>query len=96
MTDENATSLSSSSFDDVVVIDELAMKLEICWKKLVACYKMNPIQFEKVSHSALFSSLFSMPFRMTFLSRIYENLPRVFSRIYGDRNGAELISPLRM
>ncbi|KAL3826155.1 hypothetical protein ACJIZ3_022184 [Penstemon smallii] len=47
VTDEKATSLSSASIDDAAVIDELAMKLEMCCKKLPPGYKMNPIQFEK-------------------------------------------------
>ncbi|KAH6837541.1 ubiquitin activating enzyme 2 [Perilla frutescens var. hirtella] len=47
VTDEKATSLSTASIDDAVVIDELVMKLEMCRKNLPAGYKMNPIQFEK-------------------------------------------------
>lgn len=50
VTDEKATSLSTASIDDAVVIDELVSKLESCKQKLPVGYKMNPIQFEKVSH----------------------------------------------
>ncbi|CAI9097290.1 OLC1v1033679C1 [Oldenlandia corymbosa var. corymbosa] len=47
VTDEKATSLSTASVDDAVVIDGLVMKLESCRQKLPSAYKMNPIQFEK-------------------------------------------------
>ncbi|XP_057808186.1 ubiquitin-activating enzyme E1 1-like isoform X2 [Salvia miltiorrhiza] len=47
VTDEKATSLSTASMDDAVVIDELVMRLESCKQKLPVGYKMNPIQFEK-------------------------------------------------
>ncbi|XP_073297884.1 ubiquitin-activating enzyme E1 1-like [Primulina huaijiensis] len=47
VTDEKATSLSTASVDDAVIIDELVLKLETCRKKLAPGYKMNPIQFEK-------------------------------------------------
>lgn len=47
-TDEKATTLSTSSIDDAVVIDELIMKLEKCHQQLQPGFKMNPIQFEKV------------------------------------------------
>ncbi|XP_073274122.1 ubiquitin-activating enzyme E1 1-like isoform X2 [Primulina huaijiensis] len=47
VTDEKATSLSTASVDDAVIIDELILKLEMCRKKLAPGYKMNPIQFEK-------------------------------------------------
>lgn len=50
VTDEKATSISNASSDDAVVIDELVKKLEMCKKRLPQGYKMNPIQFEKVSH----------------------------------------------
>lgn len=46
-TDEKATSLPASSFDDAAVIDELIMKLEKCHKQLSPAFRMNPIQFEK-------------------------------------------------
>ncbi|XP_073141807.1 ubiquitin-activating enzyme E1 1-like isoform X2 [Henckelia pumila] len=47
VTDEKATSLSTASADDGVIIDELILKLEMCRKKLAPGYKLNPIQFEK-------------------------------------------------
>ncbi|XP_060202476.1 ubiquitin-activating enzyme E1 1-like [Lycium barbarum] len=47
VTDEKATSISASSIDDAVVINELVMKLETCRQNLPSGYKMNPIQFEK-------------------------------------------------
>ncbi|CAN4106155.1 unnamed protein product [Withania somnifera] len=47
VTDEKATSMSASSIDDAVVINELVMQLETCRQKLPSGYKMNPIQFEK-------------------------------------------------
>ncbi|KAH9673125.1 ubiquitin-activating enzyme E1 1 [Citrus sinensis] len=46
-TDEKATSMSTGSIDDAVVINELLQKLEKCQKQLPTGYKMNPIQFEK-------------------------------------------------
>lgn len=49
VTDEKATRLSAASIDDAVVIGELITKLEGCAKKLPAGFRMNPIQFEKVS-----------------------------------------------
>lgn len=48
-TDEKATSMSSASIDDAAVINELLQKLEKCQKQLPPGFKMNPIQFEKVS-----------------------------------------------
>ena len=48
VTDEKATSLSSSSIDDAAVIDELISKLENARKDLQPGYRMKPIQFEKV------------------------------------------------
>lgn len=53
VTDEKATSISTSSIDDVAVINELVRKLELCREKLPAGYKMNPIQFEKVLPASL-------------------------------------------
>ncbi|XP_059668049.1 ubiquitin-activating enzyme E1 1-like [Cornus florida] len=47
VTDEKATSLSTSSMDDAVVINELVMKLEKYQKQLPPGFKMNPVQFEK-------------------------------------------------
>ncbi|XP_020276157.1 ubiquitin-activating enzyme E1 2-like [Asparagus officinalis] len=47
VTDEKATSISSSSIDDAAVIDQLVIQLEDCAKKLPPGYLMNPIQFEK-------------------------------------------------
>ncbi|CAO2824832.1 unnamed protein product [Amaranthus hypochondriacus] len=47
VTDEKATSLSSSSIDDAAVIDELISKLENARKDLQPGYRMKPIQFEK-------------------------------------------------
>uniref|UniRef100_A0A5B6ZM50 E1 ubiquitin-activating enzyme n=1 Tax=Davidia involucrata TaxID=16924 RepID=A0A5B6ZM50_DAVIN len=47
VTDEKATNLSTASIDDAAVINELAMKLELCQKQLPPGFKMNPIQFEK-------------------------------------------------
>ncbi|KAH9736707.1 ubiquitin-activating enzyme E1 1 [Citrus sinensis] len=46
-TDEKATSMSTGSIDDAVVINELLQKLEKCQKQLPTGFKMNPIQFEK-------------------------------------------------
>lgn len=48
VTDEKATSLSTSSMDDLVVIDELIAKLEYCKSNLPSGFRMRPIQFEKV------------------------------------------------
>lgn len=48
VTDEKATGLSTSSIDDIVVIDELIAKLDKCHQLLLAGFRMNPIQFEKV------------------------------------------------
>jgi ubiquitin-activating enzyme E1 len=50
-TDEKATSLSSASVDDAAVIEELIAKLEAISKTLPPGFRMNPIQFEKVSRS---------------------------------------------
>ncbi|XP_004958791.1 ubiquitin-activating enzyme E1 3 isoform X1 [Setaria italica] len=47
VTDEKATNLSSTSVDDVAVIDELLSKLEECAKNLPPGFQMKPIQFEK-------------------------------------------------
>ncbi|KAJ8440204.1 hypothetical protein Cgig2_023969 [Carnegiea gigantea] len=47
VTDDKATSLSSSSVDDAAVIDELISKLECCRKTLPPDFRMKPIQFEK-------------------------------------------------
>lgn len=50
VTDEKATSLSSSaSIDDAAVIDELISKLECGRKNLPPGFRMKPIQFEKVA-----------------------------------------------
>ena len=48
VTDEKATNLSSTSVDDVAVIDDLLSKLEECAKNLPPGFQMKPIQFEKV------------------------------------------------
>ncbi|KAG6697717.1 hypothetical protein I3842_09G215700 [Carya illinoinensis] len=53
VTDEKASSFSTSSIDDAAVIDELIMKLEERRKLLSPGFRMNSIQFEKVSHLAL-------------------------------------------
>lgn len=53
VTDEKATSLSTASIDDGVVIDELITKLGKCQKLLAPGFKMNPIHFEKVFLSIL-------------------------------------------
>lgn len=47
VTDDKATSFSSSSVDDAAVIDELISKLECCRKTLPPDFRMKPIQFEK-------------------------------------------------
>uniref|UniRef100_A0A803MW84 E1 ubiquitin-activating enzyme n=3 Tax=Chenopodium quinoa TaxID=63459 RepID=A0A803MW84_CHEQI len=47
VTDEKATSLSSSSIDDGAVIDELISKLEHIRSNLLPDFRMKPIQFEK-------------------------------------------------
>ncbi|KDP45776.1 hypothetical protein JCGZ_17383 [Jatropha curcas] len=46
-TDEKATSLSNSSPDDAVIINELITKLEQCRRRLPPGFRMKPIQFEK-------------------------------------------------
>lgn len=48
VTDEKATSISTASFDDSVVINELIRKLELSRNKLPSEFRMKPIQFEKV------------------------------------------------
>lgn len=48
VTDEKATSISTSSIDDSAVIEELIKKLEQCHKNLIPGFRMKPIQFEKV------------------------------------------------
>jgi len=48
VTDEKATSISTSSIDDSDVIAELIKKLEQCHKNLPPGFRMKPIQFEKV------------------------------------------------
>ena len=60
LTDEKATSLSTVSIDDAVVINELVLKLEICQKKLPLGFKMNPIQFEKVDSPSSASAFVCM------------------------------------
>ncbi|KQK14498.1 hypothetical protein BRADI_1g16680v3 [Brachypodium distachyon] len=47
VTDEKATNLSSTSVDDVSVIDDLLAKLEEYAKRLPSGFQMKPIQFEK-------------------------------------------------
>ncbi|KAG7965150.1 hypothetical protein I3843_09G210000 [Carya illinoinensis] len=47
VTDEKASSFSTSSIDDAAVIDELIMKLEERRKLLSPGFRMNSIQFEK-------------------------------------------------
>ncbi|KAD3067633.1 hypothetical protein E3N88_35513 [Mikania micrantha] len=47
VTDEKATSMSTASIDDSVVINELVNKLKLCHQKLPPGFRMNPIQFEK-------------------------------------------------
>ncbi|KAL6657251.1 hypothetical protein ACP70R_005031 [Stipagrostis hirtigluma subsp. patula] len=47
VTDEKATNVSSSSIDDIAVIDDLLAKLEECAKSLPQGFQMKPIQFEK-------------------------------------------------
>ncbi|KAK4274841.1 hypothetical protein QN277_018011 [Acacia crassicarpa] len=47
VTDEKATSLSTSSIDDSAVINDLVIKLERCRAKLPPGFRMKPIQFEK-------------------------------------------------
>ncbi|RWV88412.1 hypothetical protein BHE74_00039323, partial [Ensete ventricosum] len=58
VTDEKATSLSSVSVDDAAVISDLLAKLEECAKKLPPGFRMNPVQFEKVSSYFNSKSLF--------------------------------------
>lgn len=48
VTDEKATSMSTASIDDSVVINELVNKLNACYQNLPPGFRMNPIQFEKV------------------------------------------------
>ncbi|CAM6104520.1 unnamed protein product [Calypogeia fissa] len=47
VTDEKATSLSTSAFDDESIIDQLISKLEAGVKTLPPGFQMNPIHFEK-------------------------------------------------
>ncbi|KAE8039321.1 hypothetical protein FH972_011745 [Carpinus fangiana] len=47
VTDEKATSMSTSSIDDSDAIAELIKKLEQCQKNLLPGFRMKPIQFEK-------------------------------------------------
>ncbi|XP_076912433.1 ubiquitin-activating enzyme E1 1-like [Bidens hawaiensis] len=47
VTDEKATSMSTASIDDSVVIYELVNKLNVCYMNLPPGFRMNPIQFEK-------------------------------------------------
>lgn len=49
VTDEKASSLSTSSIDDAAVINELIVRLEQCRNQMSPGFRMNPIQFEKVS-----------------------------------------------
>lgn len=48
LTDEKATTLSTASVDDAVVINDLIIKLEQCRKNLPSGFRLKPIQFEKV------------------------------------------------
>lgn len=64
-TDEKASTLSTSSIDDVAVINELVIKLEECRNQLPSGFKMNPIQFEKVSLLPYLPLLFSRPYPLT-------------------------------
>jgi ubiquitin-activating enzyme E1 len=48
VTDEKASNLSSTSVDDVAVIDDLLAKLQEYAKRLPPGFQMKPIQFEKV------------------------------------------------
>ncbi|KAM0822724.1 hypothetical protein ACQ4PT_071328 [Festuca glaucescens] len=47
VTDEKASNLSSTSVDDVAVIDDLLAKLQEYAKRLPPGFQMKPIQFEK-------------------------------------------------
>ncbi|XP_044505408.1 ubiquitin-activating enzyme E1 1 isoform X1 [Mangifera indica] len=47
VTDEKATTLSTASLDDTVVINDLITKLEKCRQNLPLEFRMKPIQFEK-------------------------------------------------
>ncbi|CAN6467402.1 unnamed protein product [Victoria cruziana] len=47
VTDEKATTLTTSSIDDAAVIDALILKLEELSATLLPGFRMNPIQFEK-------------------------------------------------
>ena len=48
-TDEEATSVSSDLMDDSVDIEQLIERLENCRGQLPSNFRMNPVQFEKVS-----------------------------------------------
>lgn len=50
VTDEKASNLSSTSVDDVAVIEDLLAKLQEYAKRLPPGFQMKPIQFEKVSN----------------------------------------------
>ena len=84
-TDEKANTLSASSIDDAAVIDELIMKLEECQNRLPQGFKMNPIQFEKVSLLfsllILSSVLFPFPFLEVFRSRFVVNRFGLYYRV---------------
>ncbi|KAG7949413.1 hypothetical protein I3843_13G061600 [Carya illinoinensis] len=54
VTDEKATSMSTSSIDDSAVIAELISKLEQCQENLTPGFRMRPIQFEKVYNWTFF------------------------------------------
>ncbi|XP_074295137.1 ubiquitin-activating enzyme E1 1-like isoform X2 [Silene latifolia] len=64
VTDDEATTLSSSSIDDGAVIDELISRLERCRSNLPPNFRMKPIQFEKDDdtnyHMDLISALANM------------------------------------
>jgi ubiquitin-activating enzyme E1 len=68
VTDEKAGSLSTSSIDDAAVINEFIVKLEQSRNQMSPGFRMNPIQFEKVSIpllSFLPPPLFSFPLPTT-------------------------------
>ena len=58
--------------DDAVAIRELIMKLNECWIQLPPGFKLNPIQFEKVSllFSLLILSSVLFPFSLLEVFRI--------------------------
>ena len=56
VTDEKASNLSSTSVDDVAVIDDLLTKVQEYAKRLPPGFQMKPIQFEKVIFSNIESA----------------------------------------